>query len=203
MLVLDHLAVLGGTLDDAVGHVETALDCDMGPGGQHARFGTHNRLMGLCDGLYLEAIAINPAAPAPQDARWFGLDHFTGAPRLDKWICRVEDIEAALAVLPIEPRVVDVQRGDLKWRMAVPTDGILPFDGVFPALIEWQTPNLPGDSLKGQTWQLQQLTVSHPNAADLSAALAPYLSDERVCFETARQPSLTANFNGPFPCQLT
>ena len=203
MLVLDHLAVLGATLEDAVGHVQTAFGDEMGPGGQHARFGTHNRLMGLRDGLYLEAIAVDPTAPAPKDARWFGLDHFSGPPRLDKWICRVDDIGSALDALPIEPRIVDVQRGDLKWRMAVPTDGMLPFDGVFPALIEWQTPHLPGDSLNGQTWQLQRLTVSHPDANALAAALAPHLSDDRVCFETAPHPKLTANLEGPFTCQLT
>ena len=61
---LDHLAVAGETLAEAVAHVEEALGVKMGPGGEHAHFGTHNQLIGLADGLYLEAIAANPVAAA-------------------------------------------------------------------------------------------------------------------------------------------
>jgi hypothetical protein len=159
--------------------------------------------MGLCDDLYLEAIATDPDAPPPQDARWFGLDHFSGPPRLDKWVCRVASIEAAVAQLPVEPRIVDVERGDLKWRMLVPTDGFLPFDGLFPALIEWQTPVLPGVSLAGQEWALTALTIRHPEASKLQSILAPFLNDDRIRFETGATPHLCADFNGPFKCQLT
>ena len=35
------------------------------------------------------------------------------------------------------------QRGDYRWHMAVPADGSLPFDGGFPALIQWQGPLHP------------------------------------------------------------
>ncbi len=203
MLVLDHLAVLGADLQSAVEHVEGVFECTMGAGGQHARFGTHNRLMGHCDDLYLEPIATDPDAPPPQDARWFGLDHFSGPPRLDKWVCRVADIEAAVVQLPVEPRIVVVERGDLKWRMLVPTDGFLPFDGLFPALIEWKTPVLPGVALAGQEWALTALTITHPEASKLQSILAPYLNDDRIRFETGATPHLCADFNGPFKCQLT
>ena len=203
MLVLDHLAVLGTDLGAAVDHVQGVFQTTMATGGQHARFGTHNRLMGLCDDLYFEAIAIDPDAPAPEDARWFGLDHFSGPARLDKWVCRVADIEDAASKLPVEPRIVDVQRGDLKWRMLVPSDGTLPFDGLFPALIEWQTPVLPGVSLAGRDWRLTKLTITHPDARDLAACLTPYLDDDRIRFETGDMPHLTADFDGPFTCRLT
>lgn len=203
MLVLDHLAVLGADLDAAVDHVQGVFGCKMGTGGKHARFGTHNRLMGLRDALYLEAIAIDPDAPSPKDARWFGLDHFSGPPRLDKWVCRVADIEAAVAHMPVEQRIVDVERGDLKWRMLVPSDGNLPFDGLFPALIQWQTPTLPGVSLAGRDWKLGTLTVCHPEAHDLASILAPHLDDDRIRFQTDDTPRLAADFDGPFQCQLT
>ncbi|WP_393939598.1 VOC family protein [Piscinibacter sakaiensis] len=53
-------------------------------GGAHPHMGTHNRLLRLGDHCYLEVIAIDPAAPPPARARWFGLDRLApdAAPRL-------------------------------------------------------------------------------------------------------------------------
>jgi hypothetical protein len=193
MLELDHFAVAGETLDQAVAHVETALGVAMGPGGQHERYGTHNRLLGLDPALYMEAIAIDPQAPAPPDARWFGLDDFTGPARLDKWICRVPDMDAALEALPMAGRKVALKRGDLRWTMAVPEDGRLPFDGMFPALIEWHTDNLPGQRLAAQGRSLHELVICHPRAAELQALLAPLLTAPLVRFETADAPGVQAH----------
>ncbi len=184
MLGLDHIAVAGETLDQAASHVTAALGATMLPGGQHARFGTHNRLLGLAPGLYLEAIAIDPAAPPPPDARWFGLDGFAGPARLDKWICRVPDLDAAIAALPEAGRRVDLARGDLRWSMAVPLNGRLPFDGLFPALIEWQVPQPPGSSLPPSGLTLRRLTLRHPQADALRDRLAPHLDAPLVQFET-------------------
>jgi hypothetical protein len=101
MLEMDHLVVSGMTLEEACFHTESCLGITMQPGGRHQHFGTHNRLLGLGDGLYLEAIAIDPSAPQPNVPRWFGLDQFRGAARLDKWVCRVPDMNKALAALPM------------------------------------------------------------------------------------------------------
>lgn len=182
MIELDHIAVLGETLDEAVNHVESTLGRVMNPGGVHARYGTHNRLTGLGPELYVEAIAIDPAAPPPADARWFGLDAFSGPARLNKWICRVADLEAALDVLPMAGRAVSLERDGLRWEMAVPRDGMLPFDGMFPALIQWHTDVPPGRRLAPAGLTLEQLTVSHPQAPELNALLAPHLDAPQVRF---------------------
>ncbi|MFV0291902.1 MAG: VOC family protein [Paracoccus sp. (in: a-proteobacteria)] len=44
--------------------------------------------MAARDTRIIELIAIDPAARAPSYLRWFGLDHFTGPPRLISWVCR-------------------------------------------------------------------------------------------------------------------
>lgn len=197
MLELDHIAVAGTTLAQAAAHVEAALGLPPGPGGRHARYGTHNRLLGLAEGLYLEAIAIDPEAPAPPDPRWFGLDAFRGPARLDKWICRVPDIDAAIAVLPGAGRRVDLARDALRWSMAVPEDGLLPYDGLFPALIQWHSPVPPGRSLPSCGLRLDRLTLAHPQAEALAALLAPHLRDDRLCFVPAEAPGLGARLSGP------
>ncbi len=195
MLELDHIAIAGETLAEAVAHTEAQLGLPLLPGGQHARFGTHNRLLGLPP-FYIEAIAIDPDAPAPWDARWFGLDDFSGAARLDKWICRVADIDAAIAVLPMAGRRVDLERDGLRWSMAVPQDGRLPFDGLFPALIQWHVARPPGESLPPSGLSLDRLTLAHPEAAALQALLAP-LMQAPVDFVTADASALSAALTGP------
>lgn len=197
MLELDHIAVLGGTLAEAVAHVEQTLGQPMGPGGRHARYGTYNRLIGLAPAVYLEAIAIDPEAAAPPDARWFGLDHFEGPARLDKWIARVPDIDAAIAALPMAGRRVDLERDGLRWSMAVPPDGALPFDGLFPALIQWHVAHPPGQSLPPSGLTLDRLVITHPEAPALQALLAPHLDAPLLRFETAPQPGLAASLSGP------
>ncbi len=192
MLVLDHIAVLGETLEEAATHLETSVEQVVLPGGNHVRFGTHNRLLGLSPNLYIEAIAIDPAAQPPADARWFALDHFRGAARLDKWICRVEDMDAALAALPMAGRRVELERGELRWSMAVPEDGYLPFDGLFPALIQWHVDVPPGKSIPGSGLQLEALHVCHPQADELAALLEPVLDAPLVQFQTADTPTLEA-----------
>ncbi len=194
---LDHLAVAGETLDEAVERIETALGIGLRPGGHHDVFATHNRLLGLADGLYLEAIAIDPMAPAPGRSRWFDLDRFRGPARLSNWICATGDLDAALTTLPGGAgQPVALGRGDLKWRMAVPQNGVLPYDNMFPALIEWQSPMHPSAVLPDSGCRLRRLVVTHPDATDLAAALAPVFDDQRVAFE-AGAPGLRAEIETP------
>ncbi|WP_370457177.1 VOC family protein [Salipiger sp. PrR003] len=197
MLELDHLAVLGETLAEAVSHAESGLGQPLSPGGAHPDFGTHNFLIGLEDELYLEAIAVDPSAPAPGRARWFGLDHFSGPARLDKWICRVPDIDAALARFPMAGEAVAVTRGSLSWKISVPRDGMLPYDGLFPALIEWESPVPPGVSLDGAGVRLEQLTVAHPQADEMQALIGSVLMSPQVGFAVEAKPALRAAFATP------
>jgi hypothetical protein len=182
VMEIDHLAVAGATLEAAAAHVEAALGVTLAEGGRHARFGTWNRLLSLGEVEYLEAIAVDPQAAPPGVPRWFGLDALRGGPRLQAWIARVGELDAAIDALPEAGRAVALERGDLRWRMAVPEAAALPWDGVFPALIEWQGPAHPAPRLPEAGCRLAALEVRHPQAEALQARLAPHLSDPRVRF---------------------
>ena len=196
MLELDHIAVTAGTLGEGAGWVHRALGVMPGPGGRHAHFGTHNRLLGLEGGLYLEVIAIDPQAPPPGHARWFDLDRFSGAPRIGNWICRTGDLAGAQAALPGIGAQVPLERGDLRWRMAVPENGQLPFDDCHPAVIQWDCARHPAASLPATGITLRRLIVRHPEADALRARLAGQLADDRVIYE-AGSAGLRAELDTP------
>lgn len=196
MLKLDHIAVAAQTLEAGCDWVQGALAARPGPGGTHTHFGTHNRLLGLEDGLYLEVIAIDPDAPPLGHARWFDLDRFDGAPRIGNWICRTDDMNRAQAALPGIGAEVALERGDLRWRMAVPQDGRLPFDDCHPAIIQWDCAEHPAEMLPPSGIVLRGLTVSHPEAETLSARMAPLLRDPRIIYRKG-PPGLRAAFDTP------
>jgi hypothetical protein len=198
MLKLDHIAVAADTLDAGVAYVEGALGVKVQPGGQHLFMGTHNCLLRLGAGEYLEVIAVDPALPAPDRARWFGLDHPVGRPRVVHWIAGVDDIVRAVKTIPYaEQPVVDAQRGDLKWKITIPDDGHLPFDGAFPTLIEWPKGPHVSEKMIDVGCRLERLEIAHPQAKLLQAALGDLLYDGRVIFNEHATVQLTAMFMTP------
>lgn len=195
---IDHLVITADRLEDGVAQLEQALDVRMAPGGAHAFMGTHNRLLGLGEGLYLEVIAIDPAAPPPAQARWFNLDGRSGPPRLTNWVARGNDLTAALAQAPSGAgRVVEATRGALNWRITVPEDGRLPFDGGFPGLIAWDGDAHPCDTLPDSGCRLRQLEIVHPQAEALRTGLAPIVTDSRVVLRDGAVPALRAHLDTP------
>ncbi|GAB4383552.1 VOC family protein [Albidovulum sp.] len=180
-LALDHLVIAATSLDAGAALVEAALGQPMEPGGRHPQMGTHNRLLALGPGEYLEVIAIDPDAAPPARPRWFRLDRFAGPPRLTNWVLRCDDLAARLAALPVAAgRPTALARGDLRWRMAVPDDGCLPFDDAFPGLIEWPAGRHPADRLADRGCRLERLEIAHPEAARLARLLG--LADPRLHF---------------------
>lgn len=197
MLTFDHLAVTAVTLDEGVAFVEAALGVALAGGGQHPHMATHNRLLGLGD-IYLEVIAIDPTAPRPDWPRWFDMDRFTGPPRLTNWVAACDDIDAELALSPPgtgEP--VALQRGDYRWQMAVPADGCLPFDGCFPALIEWDGPLHPARALPDADVRLTRLELAHPQSDALADALATRIADARIVVVPGAAKAMRATFATP------
>lgn len=190
---LDHLAIAAETLEDGVAWAEAVFGVPFLPGGKHARFGTHNRLLGLADEIYLEVIAIDPSAE-PVGPRWFGLDHFKGPPRLVNWICEPDDFEHWLRH---GMEAVAMSRGDLRWDMGAPPDGSLPAGGGFPTILRWHTDTPPGRSLPPSGCALRKLTVRHPDYLALAGELGNAITDSRIDFQWADTPTLDAQFDTP------
>lgn len=197
-LNLDHLAVVCRTLEEGTSYVEAVLGVEMSPGGHHPAMGTHNTLLSLGPEAYLEVIAIDPEAPAPGHPRWFNLDRYAGPPRMTHWICATDDLEEALDTAPPgsgEP--MELSRGDMAWRMAVPETGVLPFDGAMPALIEWDTEMHPNRLLPDHGLRLARLDVFHPEADALLAAFPALHNLGSVAVREGPEKRLIASISTP------
>ena len=204
MARLDHLAIRAPTLEAGVAFVEAALGVPLAAGGAHPAMGTHNRLLSLGPGEYLEVIAVDPAARRPARRRWFGLDRPPGRPELCAWVVGVADLSAALSRAPAGCGApMALSRGDLRWRMAVPEsalDSALeqgPWDGLFPALTEWEGVLHPAARLPDHGLRLTALQLVHPDAAGLRAALAEVIDDVRVSVAAGSAPGIRACVQTP------
>lgn len=195
---IDHLVIAAPTLAEGVAWCEQSLGLTPGPGGQHALFATHNRLLRL-DGpgpdhsqdppAYLEIIAIDPTATPTRAAplrRWFDLDDpallarlASHGPQLVHWVARVPHLESALqawAALGLErgPAIAasrPTPAGLLQWRLSVRDDGQRLMDGCLPTLIEWGEQH-PARGMAACQLRLDRLALCHPQADLLAQALA-------------------------------
>ncbi len=181
MFELDHLVVAARDLDEGTAFVQDLLGMPLEPGGKHTAMGTHNCLLNLGDGAYLEVITTDPDAPAPDRPHWFGMDtqevkrKLEAGPILLHWVARAKkDITLQNTDISedIFGRVTPMQRGDLNWLITVPDDGHLPGDGVIPTLIDWGGAPHPTTKLPDRGLKLVQLRGFHPRPGEVRGVLA-------------------------------
>ncbi|MBB5692546.1 VOC family protein [Muricoccus pecuniae] len=177
MLLLDHLVVIAPSLAEGVAHVRDRLGLEMPFGGAHPEMGTHNHLLRLGDGAFLEVIAADPAAPAPAGPRWFGLDDaetlradWEAGRRLRAWVARTEALPELLARHgDLLGTAASVSRGDRRWTFAVRPDGGLPAGGAAPCPIDWGPRGCPATAMPDLGARLATFTVEHPDPDAIGA----------------------------------
>lgn len=136
--------------------------------------GTHNCLLKLGERVYLEVIAIDPSAPKPPHPRWFRFDSSAtnDPPRLCGWVARTNDINSASrAASHLLGNIEPMNRGTLDWLITVPGDGSLPFEGVAPMLIQWESRSHPASRLPDKGCSLVRLEGIHPQASVIQRLL--------------------------------
>jgi hypothetical protein len=167
-------------------------------GGEHEKYGTHNRLFKIATPLfpvaYLEIIAINPDAvieKKPPPTRWFDLDskalqlELAKSPRLIHFVANTENIQDARHAWkaqsidrgPIIHASRKTPKGLLQWQITVRPDGERLFNGTLPTLIQWGKPEAadpmklhPRNHLPRSGISLKSLSVSHASAGKLQDA---------------------------------
>jgi Glyoxalase-like domain len=197
---IDHLVITAPSLAAGTKMLHEALGIWPQPGGEHVRMGTHNALLRLGQALYLEVIAIDPAKAKPNYPRWFHLDELTAqsVPRLTTWVARCDDIHTSHAACGgIHGEIQAMSRGDLNWLITIADDGGMPFDGVAPTLIQWQSATHPASRLDDRGCTLVSLTCFHPDAPRLNDMLQALGIDAGIVVEHDQRPHLIAQINTP------
>jgi hypothetical protein len=187
MTELDHVVVAAHTLEQGLAHVQAILGIEVPYGGEHARMGTHNRVLRLGEALYLEVIAIDGGAVAPGRPRWFQLDdpalqaELRLAPRLITWVVRTKDIAETVGVCSWELGAIEpMERGELRWLITVPRDGMLVDGGMMPSVIEWREVVHPASRMRDFGCSLERLEAAHPKPAAYRRELGSIGADRHV-----------------------
>jgi hypothetical protein len=195
---IDHLVVAAHSLQQGVEWCEATLGITPAAGGEHEKYGTHNRLFKIATPAfpvaYLEIIAINPDAmieKKPPPTRWFDLDNsqlqaeLLKSPRLIHFVANTSNIQDARHAWkaqgidrgPVIHASRKTPKGLLQWQITVRLDGDRLFDGTLPTLIQWGKPEAadpmhlhPRNHLPRSGVSLKSLSVSHPSAGKIQAA---------------------------------
>lgn len=200
----DHLVVAAATLEQGEDYVESRIGVWPQRGGKHVAMGTHNSVLRMGQGVYLEVIAIDPEAIAPKHPRWFELDRsvmqatLRVSPRLIHWVARCTDIDAVRRASPVDPGPVHpMSRGEFAWRITIPDDGRLPGAGVLPTLIEWADARHPADAMPDAGVRLTALAAAHPEPAAMRTVLAALGLGHLLPISFAATPRLAAMLRTP------
>jgi hypothetical protein len=195
---LDHLAYAVPDLAGAIADLERRVGVRAARGGQHPGQGTHNALLSLGEGRYLEIIAPDPGQPDPSSPRPFGVDP-SAQPRLAGWAWRVDDIDAAIARArqhgydpgdAIAMHRLTTEGVQLNWRLTLNATG----GGAVPFLIDWgDTPHPSVSAPSGVNFR--SLRIEHPDPEVVAAALTALGAEADVAAAPAM--TLIASFDGP------
>lgn len=167
----DHLVVIAPDLAEGVAYVRGCLGVDLPYGGRHPEMGTHNHVLRVGGDVFLEVIAVDPAANPPSRARWFGLDDRAAVRRawdqgfhLRSWVARSDELDAVPAGAPeLFDEIIRVSRGDRSWRFCLPGDGALPAGGAAPCVIDWGERGTPAPGMADSGVALREFVLEHPD----------------------------------------
>ena len=180
---IDHLVIGAAELDKATKQIQDFIKAKFLAGGKHPLMATHNRLIKLQHSLYMEIIATDPSAALSKNPirknRWFSLDSNRTQKRLSRapqplcWVVAVNDIEKTSMHCGYNPGgVIEMTRGNLKWKITTSENGDLPEGGVLPIFIEWPHGKHPTKTMPESNVSLEKLTLLHPHPNEIRHILS-------------------------------
>ena len=173
---LDHVVYGVPNLETGVADFAKALGATPTFGGRHESIGTHNAILPLRGGQYLELIARDPSCPNPPLPVPWGLETLEEA-RLITWAAATLDIDAAVERAKsagYDPgTAIDVARetpeGErLTWRLTIARE--FAAEGLIPFLIDWGGAPHPSKTSEALC-QVEGFAAEHPDPKSVNAML--------------------------------
>lgn len=140
---IDHIVYAVSDLNSGIEWIEAQLGVRPQLGGKHHVWGTHNAILGLGEGAYLEVIAPDPDLEPPA-AGIPNVFSSKGSDRISTWAAKCSNIEqvqtrAHRAGLNLGKTVTGSRiRGDgskLRWSLTDPITEVM--NGLVPFFIDW------------------------------------------------------------------
>jgi hypothetical protein len=197
--VFDHVMMTTPDLNRTMAEIAERTGVRAGLGGEHAGMGTHNALLGLGDGRYLEILG--PVPGHENDSPFAALVAAQDMPRNFLWAVRTDDIEAFVrdgraagydpgAVADMSRTMPDGQI--LRWRLTMGGADVI--GSVLPFGIQWLGDRHPADSAPGGC-TLATFRAEHPEPGRMGEALDALRVD--VALATGPAPALIAVLDTP------
>ena len=173
---LDHVVYGVPDLEIGIEDLAKALGVTPAPGGRHESIGTHNAILPLKGGQYLELIARDPSRPDPPLGIPWGLDSL-GEPGLITWAAATRDIDAAVEQAKnagYDPgTAIDVARAtpegeQLTWRLTISKE--FAAEGLVPFLIDWGNSPHPSNTSEA-ICSLEEFRAEHPDPGAVQSML--------------------------------
>lgn len=173
---IDHLIFTAPDLVSGMDEVERLLGLRPVVAGQHPLWGTHNALLSLGKGIYLEVVAPDPSLALGERGLWLA-EYFGLGSQLSTWAFRKAAIHKSLQIAQQNQIAIGlIEKGQrqkpdgstLSWQLSDPY--MLGYEGGLPFLIDW------GDSLHPSlavpsVGELLSLKVQHPDDQALREAM--------------------------------
>ena len=201
---IDHFAIGCSSLAAGVASLKTSLGVEVPQGSKHDMMSTHNCVMQSGNESFLELIAIDPDAPAPDRTRWFTLDdpettrRLAQRPRALCWVVSTDNLDGIVASSPVNlGEIVTFFRGERSWRLTVPADGHLPENALLPAFIEWSPGPHPSSAQQDLDVTLERVILTHPDPESISGMLATLKVDHLATVVQGAQPALSFELATP------
>jgi Glyoxalase-like domain len=197
--MIDHLVYASNDLPQASAAIADLFGVVPTLGGSHVGRGTSNELLSLGGTTYLEVIGPDPAQPAPDGPRPFGIDGLA-KPALVAWCVRPA---RPLADIVADARAAGIEFGEVAAMSRRRPDGVLleweltfpqlngPFGQALPFMIDWGDSSHPTDTLPPAV-QLIELEVVHPDPERLRIAFDIVGLTSVAAIQRGEQPALRA-----------
>ena len=195
---IDHIVIGAASLKQGVDYVRRTLGVDIPFGGVHQTMGTHNHLMQLGEGLFLEVIAPNPDLPSPDTPRWYGMDdphlrcQLENQPMLLTWVINTNNITALLAQADFSFGTIEsISRGELNWLFGLPDDGRLLAGGMLPYVMQWNTKTHPAQNMFHAGCELKEIAIYHSHPDWVRSVLSSIGAEKLVNIYPADRDTLS------------
>jgi catechol 2,3-dioxygenase-like lactoylglutathione lyase family enzyme len=173
---LDHVVFGVPDLESSIESFGRTLGATPAFGGRHQSIGTHNAILPLDGGRYVELIARDPSCPTPPQGVPWDLDTLR-EPRLITWAVATQNMDLAVERAKnagydpgsaIELRR-DTPTGDrLTWRLTVSRE--FTANGLVPFLIDWGTSPHPS-TVSRALCSIKGFRAEHPDPESVKAPL--------------------------------